>query len=83
MLETLVGSLGWEDPLEKKMAAHSSILAWKVPRMEDPWDRKESDKTERIHFHFPALQADSLPAEQPGRLFLRLTNGTYYSKSML
>ena len=31
MLETWVGSLGWEDPLEKGMAAHSSILAWKVP----------------------------------------------------
>ena len=59
MQETLVGSLGWEDPLEKKRAAHSSILAWKVPRMEDPWDRKESHMTERLHFHFPALQADS------------------------
>ena len=31
MRETLVRSLGWEDPLEKKMATHSSILAWKIP----------------------------------------------------
>ena len=31
MQETLVRSLGWEDPLEKEMAAHSSILAWKIP----------------------------------------------------
>ena len=31
MQETRVQSLGWEDPLEKKMAAHSSILAWKIP----------------------------------------------------
>ena len=31
MQETQVRSLGWEDPLEKKMAAHSSILAWKIP----------------------------------------------------
>ena len=31
MQETRVQSLGWEDPLEKEMAAHSSILAWKIP----------------------------------------------------
>ena len=31
MWETWVQSLGWEDPLEKGMAAHSSILAWKIP----------------------------------------------------
>ena len=31
MQETQIQSLGWEDPLEKEMAAHSSILAWKVP----------------------------------------------------
>ena len=34
MQETRVRSLGWEDPLEKEMAAHSSILAWKIPWME-------------------------------------------------
>ena len=34
--ETRVPSLGWEDPLEKEMATHSSILAWKIPRTEDP-----------------------------------------------
>ena len=31
MHETRVQSLGWEDPLEKKMPAHSSTLAWKIP----------------------------------------------------
>ena len=31
MRETPVRSLGWEDPLENEMAAHSSILAWKIP----------------------------------------------------
>ena len=36
MLETWVQSLGWEDPLEKKMATHSSTLAWKIPWMEEP-----------------------------------------------
>ena len=33
--ETCVQSLGWEDPLEKQMAAHSSILAWKIPWTEE------------------------------------------------
>ena len=36
MWETQVRSLGWEDPLEKEMATHSSILAWKIPWMEEP-----------------------------------------------
>ena len=34
--ETLVQSLGQEDPLEKEMATHSSILAWKIPWTEEP-----------------------------------------------
>ena len=36
MWETWVRSLGWEDPLEKEMATHSSILAWRIPWMEEP-----------------------------------------------
>ena len=36
MRETWVQSLGWEDPLEKEMAAHSSILAWRIPGTEEP-----------------------------------------------
>ena len=36
MKETWALSLGWEDPLEKGMATHSSILAWRIPRTEDP-----------------------------------------------
>ena len=34
--ETWVQSLGWEDPLEKEVAIHSSILAWKIPWTEEP-----------------------------------------------
>ena len=34
--ETRVRSLGWEDPLEKEMATHSSTLAWKIPWTEEP-----------------------------------------------
>ena len=36
VLETWVQFLGWEDPLEKEMTTHSSILAWKIPRTEGP-----------------------------------------------
>ena len=57
MWETWVRSLGQEDPLEKEMATHSSILAWRIPWTEDlgglqSMGRKESDTTERLHFHF-------------------------------
>ena len=38
--------------LEKAMAPHSSTLAWKIPWTEEPWDREESDTTERLYFHF-------------------------------
>ena len=49
--ETRVQSLGWEGTLEKKMAIHSSILAWRIPRTASlagysPWDCKESDTIE-------------------------------------
>ena len=49
MQETQVQSLGGEDPLEKEMATHYSILAWKIPRgssLVGQWGRKESDMTE-------------------------------------
>ena len=36
MQEPRIGSLGWEDPLEKEMATHSSALAWEIPWMEEP-----------------------------------------------
>ena len=45
---------GWEDLLEKEMATHSNILAWKIPWMEEPGRLQSmgSLKTERLHFHF-------------------------------
>ena len=52
MQETQVQSLGWENPLEKGMAIHSSILAWRIPWTEEPgysrWGYKELDTTERL-----------------------------------
>ena len=57
--ETLIQFLYWEDTLEKEMATHSSILAWKIPRTEEPGgqasyspqDRKEWDMTESRSAH--------------------------------
>ena len=55
MWETQVQSLGWEDLLEKEMATHSSILARKIPWMEEPGGlqsmevAKSPDTTERLH----------------------------------
>ena len=52
MQETVVWFLGQEDPLEKEMATHSSILTWKIPQTErslvgySPWGLKKSDTTE-------------------------------------
>ena len=47
MRETRVQSLLWEDPLEKEMAPHSSILAWKIPWMEEP-GRLQSMGSQRV-----------------------------------
>ena len=47
MQETWVRSLGWEDPLEKEMATHSSTLAWKIPWMEEP-GRLQSVGSQRV-----------------------------------
>ena len=54
ILETQVQSLGEDDPWEKGMATHSSILAWRIPWTEGPdkqcssWGCKELDTTERL-----------------------------------
>ena len=49
MLETWVQSLGREDLLEKEMAIHYSILAWKIPWMEEP-DRLQSMGSQRVGY---------------------------------
>ena len=47
MWETWVRSLGWEDPLEKEMAIHSSTIAWKIPCTEEP-GRLQSMGSQRV-----------------------------------
>ena len=57
MQETQVRSLGWEEPLEEGMATHSGILAWRIPRTEDPGglqstglQRVRHDLTKQQHY---------------------------------
>ena len=47
MWETWVQALGWEDPLEKEMAIHSSTIAWKIPWTEEP-GRLQSMESQRV-----------------------------------
>ena len=70
MQETQVRSLCWEDPLEKGMATHSSILAGKSYGQRSlvgysPWGRKELDTTERLTLSLSFLQAP-VPPHVPG-----------------
>ena len=58
--ETWVRSLGWEEPLGEEMATHSSILAWEIPRTEQPGGlqsrgHKELDMSECAHMHTLSL----------------------------
>ena len=46
--EARLRSLGWDDPLEKGKAVHSSVLVWRVHGLCSPWGRKESDTTEPL-----------------------------------
>ena len=64
MRETWVRSLGWEDPLETEMAAHSSILAWKIPWTAEPGrllsmgsQRVGHDLVTSLHFTINTLLA--------------------------
>ena len=66
MQKIQVQSLGWEDTLEKGMATHSSVLAWRIPRTEEP-DRvqfmgcKELDMTDQARMHGYSEQVKLLP----------------------
>ena len=55
MQETQVQSLGWENPLEKEMATHSSILAWEIPWTEKP-GRLQSMGSQRVRHNLATKQ---------------------------
>ena len=67
MQEAGVQSLSQEDPLEKGMSAHSSILAWRIPQRSlagySPWGHKESDTTERLSTRTEVLDRASQVAQ--------------------
>ena len=65
MQETWVRFLGQEDPLEKEMATHSSILAWRMPWTEEPgglqsMESQESDTTERLNNDYYSIWINCL-----------------------
>ena len=59
MWETCIQSLGWEDPLEKEMATHSSILAWRIPWREEP-GRLQSTGSKRVRYDWVTSQIFAL-----------------------
>ena len=66
MQETQVRSLNWEHPLEKGMATHSSILAWKNPMDREVWQaspqgHKESDRTEQLTLSLSLVTLFQIP----------------------
>ena len=68
MQETWVRPLGWEDPLEEKMAIHSNILAWRIPWAEEPggsWGRIELNTTERLTSSFSSVSRSCLTLCNP------------------
>ena len=58
--------MGWEDPLEKGMATHSSILAWRISWMYSPWGCKELDVTERLSLKKKGVPMVLYPKPQSG-----------------
>ena len=90
MQETQVQSLGWEDLLEKEMAPHSSILAWKIPWLEEP-GRLQSMGSQRVGHNWATSFTHSLthsftvqlshPYLTTGKM-IALTRRTFFGKVM-
>ena len=82
MWETRVRSLGQEDPLEEETATHSHILAWRIPRTEEPgrlqsMGLQESDTTERLSMHAHTHKYKAVAVRrQVGNCSLRQCNVT-------
>ena len=62
MWETRVRSLGREDPLEKEMVTHSSILAWRIPWAEEP-GRLQSTRSQRVRHEHTAKRRARIQAQ--------------------
>ena len=75
MQESQVWALGREDPLEKGMATHSNILAWRMPWTEEPagyspWSYKESDMIEQITNRIISAPIQVAFEDEKGELFI-------------
>ena len=66
MQGTWVRSLGWEDPLEKGKATHSSILAWRIPLIVYSFHGVAKSQTQLSDFHFHCLYVESLKKKGGG-----------------
>ena len=76
MQETWVRSLGQEDPLEKEMATHSSILAWRIPWTEEPgWSMGSQGRTQLSVFSLPIVLSIFLISAQTGENDIRQNTG--------
>ena len=80
MEETQIRFLGRDDPLEKEMATHSSILAWKIPGSEEPgrlqsMESQESDRTWQLDHHhsvkYELMRRTESQKARAGRLLLK------------
>ena len=75
MQETRVRSLGWEYPLEKEMATHSSILAWRIPWMEEP-GRLQSTGSQRVRQDWATSLSPSTAGKNSSWFFLSADDKT-------
>ena len=89
MQETQVQSLSCEDPMGKEMAAHSSILAWRIPWAEEPgggyspWGHKELDMTWQLDNSNKALNGGSFEIPGLGLPKVQSTSGFYSDQDWL
>ena len=66
--ETWVRSLGWEDPLEKEMATHSSTLAWKIPWIEELGEPQSTGSQKRVRHDWAGTHTHTHPYSIPNTL---------------
>ena len=87
MQETWVGSLGWEDPLEKGNAAHSSIPAWRIPWAVQSMGHRESDTTEWVSLslceHSASLEMNSLFLTSAANVYFPILRVVFFYPSGL
>ena len=82
MRETRVRPLGWEDPLEKEMATHSSTVAWKIPWTEEP-SRLQSMGSQRVRHDWATSLSFILPVSETSQLLKSLDTMSWEGRSIV